>query len=147
MGNLKTVFWIFIFGFVALLFFQNQEVFLTQRTLRMDLFFAKYQTPAIPDILLFFGTFVVGFLIAYFFSLSSRFRLKKIAKQLNGTVEAQKKEINALKSEIDGLKADAHQPQATETVSEQPAPETELAASEVTADEPKAEDEGNKTDS
>ena len=51
MGNLKTVLWIIIFGFVGLLFFQNQDVFLAKRTLRMDLYFVKYQTPELSDIL------------------------------------------------------------------------------------------------
>ena len=105
MGNLKTGLWILIVGFVVLLFFQNQEVFLAKRTLRIDLLFAKYQSPELPDVLLFICTFAIGYLISYFGNLSSRFRFKKQIKQLNSTLDAQQKELTRLKSEIDGIKA------------------------------------------
>ncbi len=102
MGNLKTGLWIVIVGFVVLLFFQNQEVFLAKRTLRMDLLFANYQSPELPDVLLFICTFIIGYLISYFVNLSSRFKFKKLIKQLHSTLDAQQKELTGLKSEIDG---------------------------------------------
>jgi len=150
MGNLKTGLWIVIVGFVVLLFFQNQEVFLAKRTLRIDLLFAKYQSPELPDVLLFICTFAIGYLISYFVNLSSRFKFKKLIKQLNSTLDAQQKELTGLKSEIDGLKAaSVEQDKETEMPLEPPfteEPPTELEDSSESPLEQKDDDEENKTD-
>ena len=150
MGNLKTGLWIVIVGFVVLLFFQNQEVFLAKRTLRMDLLFANYQSPALPDVLLFICTFIIGYLISYFVNLSSRFKFKKLIKQLNSTLDAQQKELTSLKSEIDGLKAaSVEQDKETEISLEPPFTEetpTELEDTSESPQEQKDDDEENKTD-
>jgi len=151
MGNLKTGLWIVIVGFVVLLFFQNQEVFLAKRTLRMDLLFANYQSPELPDVLLFICTFIIGYLISYFVNLSSRFKFKKLIKQLHSTLDAQQKELTGLKSEIDGLKtASVEQNKETEIPIEPP-PFTEETPMELedTSESPqeqKDEDKENKTD-
>ena len=150
MGNLKTGLWIVIVGFVVLLFFQNQEVFLAKRTLRMDLLFANYQSPALPDVLLFICTFIIGYLISYFVNLSSRFKFKKLIKQLHSTLDAQQKELTGLKSEIDGLKAaSVEQDKETEISLEPPFIEetpTELEDTSESPQEQKDDDEENKTD-
>ena len=150
MGNLKTGLWIVIVGFVVLLFFQNQEVFLAKRTLRMDLLFAKYQSPELPDILLFICTFAIGYLISYFVNLSSRFKFKKLIKQLNSTLDAQQKELTSLKSEIDGLKAASVEPDIeTEVPLEPPFTEeksTELEDTSESPQEQKEDEEEKKTD-
>lgn len=150
MGNLKTGLWIVIVGFIVLLFFQNQEVFLAKRTLRIDLLFAKYQTPELPDVLLFICTFAIGYLISYFVNLSSRFKFKKLIKQLHSTLDAQQKELTSLKSEIDGLKAASlEQDKETEMPLEPPFTEEtpmELEDSSESLQEQKDDDEENKTD-
>ncbi len=150
MGNLKTGLWIVIVGFVGLLFFQNQEVFLAKRTLRMDLLFAKYQSPELPDVLLFICTFAIGYLISYFVNLSSRFKFKKLIKQLTSTLDAQQKELTSLKSEIDGLKAaSVEQDKETEIPLEPPFTEetpTELEDTAESPQEQKDDDKENKTE-
>ena len=150
MGNLKTGLWIVIVGFVVLLFFQNQEVFFAKRTLRMDLLFAKYQSPELPDVLLFICTFAIGYLISYFVNLSSRFKFKKLIKRLNSTLDAQQKELTSLKSEIDGFKAaSVEQEKAAEIPLEPPFTEetpTELEDTSESPQEQKDDDEKNKTD-
>jgi uncharacterized integral membrane protein len=151
MGNLKTGLWIVIVGFVGLLFFQNQGVFLATRKLRMDLLFAKYQSPELPDILLFICTFVIGCLISYFASLSSRFKFKKRIKQLHSTLDAQQKELTGLKSEIDGLKAAPVEQNKETEIPIEPPPFTEETPMELedTSESPqeqKDEDKENKTD-
>ena len=145
MGNLKTGLWIVIVGFVVLLFFQNQEVFLAKRTLRMDLLFAKYQSPELPDALLFICTFAVGYLISYFINLSSRFKFKKHIRQLNSTIDTQQKELSGLKSEIDGLKAaSVEQAKETEIPLETPIAEETPAVLEDTSESPQEEKNDEK---
>ncbi len=150
MGNLKTGLWIVIVGFVVLLFFQNQEVFFAKRTLRMDLLFANYQSPELPDVLLFICTFIIGYLISYFVNLSSRFKFKKLIKHLKSTLDAQQKELTILKSEIDGLKAASlEQDKETEISLEPPFVEdtpTDLEDTSESPQEQKDEDKENKTD-
>ena len=137
MSNLKTGLWIIIFGFIVLLFFQNQEVFFAKRTLHMDLFFAKYQSPELPDVLLFIGTFVIGYLISYVINLSSRFKFKKHIKQLTSTLDAQQKELISTKSEIKGLKAASIEPEKeTEIPQEQPLSEETPMELEDTIESP-----------
>ncbi len=149
MGNLKTGLWIVIVGFVGLLFFQNQEVFLAKRILRMDLLFAKYQSPELPDVLLFICTFAIGFLISYFVNLSSRFKSKKFIKQLKSTLDAQQKELTSLKSEVDGFKAaSVEQDKVAEIPLEPPFTEetpTELEDTSESPPEQKNDEEENKT--
>ncbi len=150
MGNLKTGLWIVIVGFVGLLFFQNQEVFLAKRTLRMDLLFANYQSPELPYVLLFICTFVIGFLISYFVNLSSRFKFKKLIKQLHSTLDAQQKELTSLKSEVDGFKAaSVEQDKVAEIPLEPPVTEetpTELGDTSESPQEQKNDEKETKTD-
>ena len=156
MGNLKTGLWIVIVGFVVLVFFQNQEVFLAKRTLRLDLMFVKYQSPELPDVLLFACTFAIGYLIAYFVNLSSRFKFKKHIKQLTSTLDSQQKELTGLKSEVDGLRAAAAETvKDTEIPLEPPRNEATPSNEETTAEpkdspdnsqEQKDDEEEKKTD-
>ena len=142
MSNLKTGLWIVILGFVVLLFFQNQDVFLAKRTLRMDLFFVKYQTPELPDVLLFICTFVLGYVISYMVNLSSRFKFKKLIKQLNSTLAAKEKELAGVKSEIDGLKAAAIESEKEPEKETEIAPNTETPMGlEDTVDRPKEQED------
>ena len=149
MGNLKTGLWIVIVGFVGLLFFQNQEVFLAKQPLRMDLLFAKYQSPELPYVLLFICTFVIGFLISYFVNLSSRFKSKKFIKQLKSTLDAQQKELTSLKSEVDGFKAaSVEQDKVAEIPLEPPVTEetpTELGDTSESPQEQKNDEKETKT--
>lgn len=149
MGNLKTGLWIVIVGFIVLLFFQNQEVFLAKRTIRMDLLFAKFQSPELPDVLLFICTFAIGYLISYFVNLSSRFKFKKLIKRLNSTLDARQKELTSLKSEIDGLKAASiEQDKEAEIPQEPPFTEETTMEREDTFESPQEQkdDEEKKTD-
>jgi hypothetical protein len=46
-------------------------------------------------------------LVAYFISLSERFKSKKTIKNLNAAATSQLKEISVLKKEVDSLKSSA----------------------------------------
>ena len=93
MKKLKVVFWVVIIGLLVIIFFQNQEFFLTQYSFQINLLFLKYQSPKVPSAVLFLAFFLVGLLIAYVFSLAERFRLKKTIKNLNATLDSQTKTL------------------------------------------------------
>jgi hypothetical protein len=109
MKKVKIAFWALVVAFLGLIVYQNQEFFLFRNRIGFNLgVIEPYTSPAIYNAVLFLGCFVVGFLLAYFSSLFDRFRANKIVRQLNATIEAQKKQIDSLTSEL--AQAKAHLP-------------------------------------
>ncbi len=104
MGKLRTGIWILVLILLMVLFFQNQAVFLSSRTLQLNLYFVKYQTPQLPDGLFFLATLLIGLLISYLFSLGERFKAKRVIKSLSATLDARQQEVTRLKKEIEDLK-------------------------------------------
>jgi len=102
----KVVFWVLILGFIALITFQNEDYFLnTTRSLQLNLGVAPaYQTPTLPLVVYHLVFFIFGLLVAFAFSLSTRFRARKTIKRLTTSVDSQQKELDALKSESARLK-------------------------------------------
>ena len=98
------IIWVIIFGFIALFIFQNQDFFLAKKAFNLNLGIKQYQIPEIYNavlVLIFFG---FGLVIAFLFSLSSRFKAKRTIKKLNTTIASHLNESSELKSEINKLK-------------------------------------------
>ena len=105
MKKATLIIWVIIFGFIALVIFQNQAFFLAKQTLRINLgVFAEYHSPELPNAILALIFFFAGLLIAYLFSISARFKAKRTIKKLNATITAHNSELSDLKREIDKLK-------------------------------------------
>ncbi len=104
MKNAKIAFWVILFAFIGLILFQNREFYMSQHSLSIDLMFYKYQTPDVPNAILFLGFFFVGLIISYFFSLLERFNFRKIIKNLSESLRASEKMLDTLKAENEGLK-------------------------------------------
>ena len=68
-------------------------------------FLEVYHTPELPHAVIFLVFFLIGFLIAYFFSLYERFKSKKTIKNLNTTTASQFEELEALKGELESLRS------------------------------------------
>ncbi len=101
MRNIKIVLVLAVLGLVGLIVYQNMAYFLTPAHLQMDFWVTS---PVVSDRIinaqLILGAFFAGLLIAYFWSLSSRFKCNQIVKNLNATVNSQMETIAALKSEL-----------------------------------------------
>lgn len=104
MKRTKLVLWIIILGFVALIIFQNKEFFLRKQSLGINLYFVNYHTPELHNAIIFLACFMAGVIVAYFFSLSERFKSNKMIKDLNSSVDSHLETISALKSELESLK-------------------------------------------
>jgi uncharacterized integral membrane protein len=117
MKKVKAVFWLLVILFVALVVYQNLDYFLTKTSLQINLYFARYHTPALANGVLILGCFLIGFFIAYVVSLSERFRARKAVKSMNATVESHLEQISALRKEIEVIKRGepAAKPEPTET--------------------------------
>ena len=108
MKQIKTIFWLIILGFVGLVIYQNQNLFLNEQSFGLNLFFAdEFKAPDLPNAIFLLASFLIGLLISYFFSLSERFRSKKIIKNLNVSVDSHLRELSALRSEVESLKGDS----------------------------------------
>ncbi len=105
MKQIKTIFWLIILGFVGLVIYQNQDLFLNEQSFGLNLFFTdEFKAPGLPNAIFLLASFLIGLLISYFFSLSERFRSKKIIKNLNVSVDSHLRELSALRSEVESLK-------------------------------------------
>jgi uncharacterized integral membrane protein len=108
MKKVKIALWIIFLGFIAIIFFSNKDYFLAKQGIQINFLFAEpFHIQEFPNAIYFLVFFLAGFLIAYFISLSERFKSKKTIKNLNGAATSQLAEISVLKKEIDSLKSSA----------------------------------------
>ena len=120
MKNVKIAFWVILFVFIGLVLFQNRDFYMSQHSLGIDLMIFQYQTPEVPNAILFLGFFFVGLIIAYFFSLLERFNSRKTIKSLTDSLRASEKMLDALKAENEGLKgAQDKMPPVPEDISQE----------------------------
>lgn len=106
MKKLKIVLWVIIIGFIAIIFFSNKDYLLAKQVLQIDLLYGDpFYTMELPNALFLLVFFLIGFLIAYFISLSERFKSKKTIKNLNAAATSQLEEIAALKKEVESLQS------------------------------------------
>jgi uncharacterized integral membrane protein len=105
MKKATMIIWVIIFGFIALVIFQNQAFFLAKQTLRLNLgVFEEYHSPELPNAILSLIFFFAGLLIAYLFNFPARFKAKRTIKKLNAALSAHNGELSELRREINTLK-------------------------------------------
>ena len=105
MKKVKIAFWVVILFLVALFFYQNKGVLMEKQSLSYGLPFLEVQhAPELPFALFLLLSFLLGLLVAYFFSLSERFKSKKTIKNLNAAATSQLEEISGLRKEMDALR-------------------------------------------
>ena len=105
MKKATLIVWVIIFGFIALVIFQNQTFFLAKNSFSLNLGITEeYHSPELPNAVVFIIFFFFGLIVTYLFSLSTRFKAKRTIKKLNSTIAAHMNELAELKSEINTLK-------------------------------------------
>ena len=108
MKKVKIVLWIIFLGFIAIIFFSNKDYFLVKQGIQINFPFTEpFHIKELPNVVYFLVFFLGGFLIAYFISLSERFKSKKTIKNLKAAATSQLEEISVLKKEVDSLKGSA----------------------------------------
>jgi uncharacterized integral membrane protein len=119
MKKLKIVLWVVLIGFIAIIFFSNKDYLLAKQVLQIDLLYGDPHTMELPNAVFFLIFFLTGFLIAYFMSLSVRFKSKKTIKNLNAAATSQLEEIAVLKKEVESLQSVSsdHKAESKETSS------------------------------
>ena len=108
MKKVKIALWVIFLGLIAIIFFSNKDYFMAKHGLQINLYVTEpFYIQELPNVIYFLVFFLAGFLIAYFISLSERFKSKKTVKNLNAAATSQLQEISALKKEVDSLKSSA----------------------------------------
>ncbi|MCP4368923.1 MAG: hypothetical protein GY797_12540 [Deltaproteobacteria bacterium] len=102
--RVKIGIWVIIIALLALLFHQNQDFFLASQSLALNLYFKTFSLPEVVNIFLFLICFLAGLLFAAYFIFFDRFKLKKINKRLNTTLNTHLEKISSLKKELETLK-------------------------------------------
>jgi len=105
MKKATLIIWALIFGVIALLIFQNQDFFLANQSLRINLgVLEAYHTPELPLAVLVLVFFLAGIIVAYLFNISARFKARRTIKKLNTTIASHNAEVAVMRREIDSLK-------------------------------------------
>ena len=105
MKKFKIVIWLLIIGFIGLFIYQNKDFFwATEVVFKLDLAVRSYVTPMLRVAYVFVGFFIVGWLVAFLFSIPGRLRANKTIRSLNDTIRSQSADLTMLKSEVDALK-------------------------------------------
>jgi hypothetical protein len=104
MKKATMIIWLVIFGFIALVIFQNQTFFQAKTAFRLNLGIQEYAIPETYNAVVLLVFFFFGLIIAYLFSFSARFKAKRTIKKLNATIAGHINEVAELNSEINKLK-------------------------------------------
>lgn len=104
MNKVKTTFWLVLFGFFMLIFFQNPLLFQSQQSIQINLYlFDEFKSPEVPVAVFFLGFFLLGFIISYFSSFAERLRFKKKIKSLSAAVDSRMPTIPSTEQEAGTL--------------------------------------------
>ncbi len=104
MKKAKIFFWLIVFGFIALIIYQNRSFFLATQSLGINLFFKAYRTPEIPNAVLFVAFFLIGVFLTYIFCLFDKFKANKTIKQLRQSLDSCQKTMETLKNDLESIK-------------------------------------------
>jgi len=75
--------------------------------LEVNLYFLNYQTPVVPNAVLFAIFFLSGWLVGYMFNLFERFKAGKTIRNLRTQLDTQHNEINRVRRDFEALKPTA----------------------------------------
>lgn len=98
MKHLRAVLNIVIMLLVVILVVENLEELSGTLTLQVNLLFWAYETPEMPFYLLLIIVFLFGVLVASFFGIVERFRLKSSIKRLMKEKKETETELNSLRN-------------------------------------------------
>ena len=101
MKKVKTAIWVIIIAFVALLIYQNRELFIaTKNVLVLNLGFKEYKSPELEIVYICFAFFLAGLLLGAYFLVSYGFKTKKRIKLLTAEAQGRQEQIGSLKNQL-----------------------------------------------
>ena len=98
MKHIKAIVSIVLMLLAVILIAENLEQLSNTLTLRVDLYFWEAKTLPMPFYLVIIVVFLLGVLIASFYGIYERFKLKKEIRILSKTCGEKDKELNSLRN-------------------------------------------------
>jgi len=98
MKQVKAIASILVMLFVVIIVVENLEQLSKTLTLRVDLLFWGVKTAPMAFYLVMIIAFLIGVLVAGFFGIFERFRLKKEIKRLSKETKEKDKELNSYRN-------------------------------------------------
>ena len=142
MSKFKIGIWAVVFVFILLFFLHNQDFFMTKNAFDVNVFgipslaeysgfFQKAEIPAVPNVVIFLGFFVLGVAVSYFFNFFGWLRSKRAIRRLSTDNEHLNQKVEQLETELAATRGQrmAQLPEHEEI------PEAELASKEDEAAE------------
>ena len=102
MKKATVIIWAIITVLIGIVFYDNWDIISNKISLSIR-FVANPLSP-LPIFVYFIVFFFFGFILAYLFNFSIRFKTRRTAKKLNATITTQEGEVSELKRELDTLK-------------------------------------------
>ncbi len=102
MKKATVVIWAIISVLIGIVFYDNWEIISEKITLSIRII--ETPLPPLPIFIYFIIFFFFGFIIAYLFNFSTRFKASRNNKKLNAALAAHEAEVTKLKGELDTLK-------------------------------------------
>jgi hypothetical protein len=111
----------------GILIYQNNEYFLAKHSFNLDLKITSWQwvLPEVMNIGYFGIFFCLGFLVAAYLGLSSKFRSIKTIKRLKNDMNSSHEQIISLKTELDKFNNDPYINNKLESAGGQPPEQNE----------------------
>jgi len=100
MKKIKLLLWLIILGLIALVVYQNLKFLMEPQAITVNLWIQQYNIELNIGVILL-GLFIAGLLISYFFSLTHRFRARKMIRQLSEELTLERKKVAELESRLD----------------------------------------------
>lgn len=98
MKHIKFILAIIVMMLVVIVIVENHNAFSTKVIFRLDIFDLNLQTNEISLYYIVSVTFLLGILVAGFYGIFERFKLKKQIKELLNSSKEKDKELNSLRN-------------------------------------------------
>jgi uncharacterized integral membrane protein len=103
MQKIKYLLWIVIIAVLATFIYQNNEYFMAEQSIGIDLYFFKAESGQLPNLVYFLGVFVIGFLVSLIVTFSYGYKKRKTIRALNEKINEDKKRIDEMESRLAAL--------------------------------------------
>ena len=102
MKKATVIIWAIITVLIGIVFYDNWEIISNKITLTIRI--VDKPLPPLPVFVYFIIFFFFGFIIAYLFNFSTRFKARRNTKKLNAAIATHEGEVADLKGELNTLK-------------------------------------------
>jgi uncharacterized integral membrane protein len=102
MKKATVIIWAIITVIIGIVFYDNWEII--SNNISLSIRFVGKPLPPLPIFIYFIIFFFFGFIIAYLFNFSIRFKARRTAKKLNAAITSHQEEVAELKRELNTLK-------------------------------------------